>query len=53
MRLMQSWRKNKLKELSRVKVEVSMLDVISGLMDSAAANHVSDMAAHSRASTER
>lgn len=34
-----SWRKNKLKELSRVKVEVSMLDVISGLMDSAAANH--------------
>lgn len=53
MRLMQSWRKNKLKELSRVKVEVSMLDVISGLMDSAAANHVSDMAAHSSASTER
>lgn len=48
-----SWRKNKLKELSRVKVEVSMLDVISGLMDSAAANHVSDMAAHSSASTER
>lgn len=53
VRLMQSWRKNKLKELSRVKVEVSMLDVISGLMDSAAANHVSDMAAHSSASTER